>query len=196
MNWLARLIVESAEKEYSRLTKSFFMTWGFLLFEAIVPGILLLVALVVEMALGLDRLASVKVEIGIRLGVFLLMLAAGQGFIIWTAAHQLRFSGGTPAFKAPPKKLLVDGPFRYCRNPMVFGYLLYYYGLAFLFASPVDLLILCPALHLLALYVIVEVEEVELEERFGADYLTYKAKVNRMIPLPPAWRHQLRDQGV
>ena len=48
----------------------------------------------------------------------------------------------------------------------------------------------------LALYVIIAVEEVELEERFGVDYMAYKASVNRMIPMPSAWRQLDNQQRV
>ncbi|MFQ5766956.1 MAG: methyltransferase family protein [Acidobacteriota bacterium] len=195
MNWLARLIVESAETEYSRAMKSVFTGWGFILFELVVPAAFLVLGITLEKSTGIGALLHLHTEFGMgaRLAFFLPLLALSQLFVIWTAVHQLRFSGGTPAFKAPPRRLLTSGPFRYCRNPMVFGYLLYYYGLALLFACPTALFGLIPALNLLALYVIIEGEEVELEERFGNDYLAYKASVNRMIPVPPRWRPWLRS---
>jgi protein-S-isoprenylcysteine O-methyltransferase Ste14 len=195
MNWLARVIINSAQKEYSRATKSFFTAWGFFLFEIIVPAVLLALSLAADRFLATDRLFDLGSEIPltIRLAVFLPLFGLAQTFIVWTAAHQLRHSGGTPAFRAPPKRLLVSGPFRLCRNPMVFGYLLDYYALAFLVASPVALLGICPVFNLFALYVIIEVEEVELEERFGAGYLAYKASVNRMIPMPSKWYEWLRS---
>ncbi len=202
MNWLARVIIQSAEKEYSRATKSFFTTWGFILFELLVPAGFLLLGFFLERGLGIHRILSLEFQLdaGVRAALFIPVLVLGQVFIIWTAVHQLRYSGGTPAFKAPPKKLLVAGPYRLCRNPMVFGYLVYYYGLAFLLASPTALFVLFPAFNLLALYVIINVEEVELEERFGADYLAYKTTVNRLIPVPPRWRRFLggrrRDEGA
>ena len=194
MNWLARTIIDSAQKEYSRATKSFFTTWGLILFELIVPAMIMGLGLLGDRLLAVQRLFDVGAELrlALRIAVFVVLLGIAQTFIVWTATYQIKFSGGTPAFKAPPKKLLVAGPFRYCRNPMVFGYLVYYYALAFLLASPVTLLGLCPAFNLLALYVIIEVEEVELEERFGADYLAYKASVNRLIPMPSRWFQRLR----
>ena len=194
MNWLARTIIDSAQKEYSRATKSFFTTWGLILFELIVPAMIMGLGLLGDRLLAVQRLFDVEAELplALRIAVFVVLLGIAQTFIVWTARYQIKFSGVTPAFKAPPKKLLVAGPFRYCRNPMVFGYLVYYYALAFLLASPVTLLGLCPAFNLLALYVIIEVEEVELEERFGADYLAYKASVNRLIPMPSRWFQRLR----
>ncbi len=186
MNWLAKLIIDSAGKEYSRATKSFFTTWGVVLFEFLVPAAGLLVALLLEMGLGLRQ--WLPLEEGLTWIVCVAMatplILAGQVLILWTLVHQLRFSGGTPAFKAPPKKLLVDGPYRLCRNPMVMGYLAYYLGLGFAFASPLGLLVFWPMLTGLALYVTVQVEEVELARRFGDSYLAYKSSVNRMLP---AW---------
>ena len=196
MNWLANLIVDSAKKEYGRASKSLFTAWGYILFGLLVPAGCLLTGLGLEHLVGLDRLLNLHFDVApaIRVAVFVPFFIIGQVFIIWTLVHQLRFSGGTPAFKAPPKKLLVAGPFRYCRNPMIFGYLAYYYGLAFVFASPITLFGFCPALNLFALYVIIEVEEVELEKRFGLDYLAYKESVKRMLPVPPFWRRRLRQR--
>lgn len=144
--------------------------------------------------LGADQLLGLRLDPdpGARWLVGGLAFVLGQVFILWTLADQIRLSGGTPAFKVPPKKLLVSGPFAWCRNPMVFGYLLFYYGLAFAVTSPMALLGLCPALHLLALTVIVHVEEVELEQRFGPAYVAYKSTVNRLLPLPPSRRPPLR----
>jgi len=192
MNWLARLIVDSATKEYSRAAKGLFTLWGFIVFQLIVPGSAIL------LGVAADRLFGFWFDVHMigRWGVFFPFLVIGQTFIIWTAVHQLRYSGGTPAFKAPPKRLLVAGPYRYCRNPMIFGYLAFYYGAAILLASPAALLGFCPALHLFALYVIVHVEEVELERRFGRAYLDYKSRVNRLLPSPPSWRQRDRRRSA
>ena len=195
MNWLVELILKSAQKEYGRVTKSFATIWGLILFEVLLPVGILLASFGIERFIGLGQVLNLRfdVQLAVRLIMFLPLLTAGQAFILWTAVDQLRLSGGTPAFKVPPKRLLIAGPFRYCRNPMIFGYLLYYYGLAFLFASPVALFGFCPALNLLALFVIIEVEEVELVQRFGDEYLAYKARVNRIIPLTPGLRGWLRS---
>lgn len=187
MNWLARLIVTSAEKEYSRATKGLFTAWGLVVWELVVPATLILAGIGADRLLGLRLDPDPDARWVVGGAAFIL----GQVFILWTLADQVRLSGGTPAFKAPPKRLLVSGPFAWCRNPMVFGYLLYYYGLAFAVTSPVALLGLFPALHLLALSVIVHVEEVELEQRFGPAYLAYKSTVNRLLPLPPSRRSRL-----
>lgn len=196
MNRLVHLIVDSAQKEYGRASKSFFTAWGFFVFAVLVPAAFLLAGLLLERLMGIDEILNLRfeVDLAVRWAIFLPLLVLGQSFILWTVVHQLRFSGGTPAFKAPPKKLLVAGPFRYCRNPMIFGYLTYYYGLAFLFASPIALFGFCPGLNFFALFVIIEIEEVELAQRFGADYLAYKESVNRMIPFPPAWRGWIRQR--
>jgi protein-S-isoprenylcysteine O-methyltransferase Ste14 len=113
------------------------------------------------------------------------LLLAGIILVVWTTVHQLRFSGGTPAFKAPPRRLLTDGPFALCRNPMILGYLLLYYALAVIFASPSALLLVVPAWNVLAWLVVTRVEEVELRLRFGEAYEEYRLRVGRLLPLWP-----------
>ena len=78
-----------------------------------VPGAILW--LVTEFDLGLvpARLEEPRLWIGLVLGV------SGFAFAVWTV-RLFRFVGeGTPAPWAPPKNLVVRGPYRHVRNPMI-----------------------------------------------------------------------------
>jgi protein-S-isoprenylcysteine O-methyltransferase Ste14 len=92
---------------------------------------------------------------------------------------------GTPAPLAPAQKLVASGPCAACRNPVELGALFYYFGVATLFAS---------AWHGIVSFVLVLlgaslyhkfIEEAELERRFGAAYIAYRAKTPF---LPPRFR--------
>ncbi len=88
---------------------------------------------------------------------------------------------GTPAPFDPPKKLVIQGPYIYMRNPMMAGVLLVLLGEALLFGSvPIGVwfLFFCG----LCLILIPAWEEPDLEKRFGEPYREYKSKVPRWIP--------------
>ncbi len=109
------------------------------------------------------------------------VIAAGLALFLITFNLFRRFGGGTLAPWQPTQKLIVRGPYRYCRNPMITGVLIILAGQAVLWSS---LYILAWALVFCTvntLYFIVR-EEPDLEKRFGSDYRHYKARVPRWIP--------------
>jgi len=76
--------------------------------------------------------------------------------------------------------LLEDGPFRFTRNPLYVGLILFYAGISFGMRAVWPLLflpIVVIALHHLAILP----EEHYLEHRFGDEYRAYKARVHRWI---------------
>jgi protein-S-isoprenylcysteine O-methyltransferase Ste14 len=81
----------------------------------------------------------------------------------------------------PTKKLLISGPFKYSRNPMSFGILLHYLGIAVWVGSFSLIMIVAVCAFLLMLY-IKRVEEYELERRFGQEYREYKRTTPFIIP--------------
>ncbi len=88
---------------------------------------------------------------------------------------------GTPAPWDPPKKLVVLGPYRFVRNPMITGVLFLLAGESLLFSS--WLLFFWMLLFFLAnLIYLPFFEEKSLLRRFGKDYQDYKEHVPRWIP--------------
>jgi protein-S-isoprenylcysteine O-methyltransferase Ste14 len=88
--------------------------------------------------------------------------------------------GGAPGLDVPPDRIVDYGPYAYVRNPMYLGHLIFMLGLAITFYS-------LPALFLLAFHFVwfdrrVRRDERHLEQRFGADYVAYMARVKRWIP--------------
>ena len=82
----------------------------------------------------------------------------------------------------PTKKLLVVGPFKYCRNPMTLGTILAYGGIAILIGSFTALLAVGIFAARLIGYLKM-IEEKELQMRVGSEYIEYKEKTPFIIPV-------------
>ena len=80
----------------------------------------------------------------------------------------------------PTTALVVDGPFRFTRNPLYLSLTLLYSGIAFLLNLLWTVLLLPLALVIMHFGVIVR-EERYLEKKFGREFLRYKARVRRWI---------------
>jgi protein-S-isoprenylcysteine O-methyltransferase Ste14 len=114
----------------------------------------------------LSWLAAVLLPAGAALG----------GWCVWLFAV---VGDGTPNPLAPPAKLVVQGPYRYSRNPMMLGGWLAGIGLALALRSPALLAAMFVIIGAGASYVR-WVEEPRLLSRFGAAYRDYMNHV-------PAW---------
>ncbi len=118
--------------------------------------------------------------------IALLAACIGLSLSIWTATLFVKFGKGTPAPWDPPKKLVIRGPYRYVRNPMIMGVLLILLAEALLLQS-------WPIVAWLVVFFIGNsiyfplVEEKSLEKRFGDNYRKYKAHIRRWIPRLRAW---------
>ena len=114
------------------------------------------------------------------------LIAPGLGLFVWTVTLFDRAGEGTLAPWDPTQRLVVLGPYRHVRNPMISGVLSVLLGEAALFGSPA--LLGWAALFWIAngLY-IPRFEEPGLERRFGEDYRLYKRHVPRWIPRLRPW---------
>jgi protein-S-isoprenylcysteine O-methyltransferase Ste14 len=109
------------------------------------------------------------------------VITAGLGLVAWTIALFVRVGRGTLAPWDPTSRLVVQGPYRRVRNPMITGVGTILAGEALFFRS-------WGIAILLALFALVNaiyfplVEEPGLRRRFGADYEEYCARVPRWLP--------------
>jgi protein-S-isoprenylcysteine O-methyltransferase Ste14 len=93
---------------------------------------------------------------------------------------------GTPAPFDPPRRLVIQGPYRYVRNPMYWGMGFFLVGEAVLFADPALRLVFYGAALVIVVNLFVHLyEEPTLRRSFGADYGRYCAEVPRWFP---RWR--------
>jgi protein-S-isoprenylcysteine O-methyltransferase Ste14 len=77
-----------------------------------------------------------------------------------------------------PSVLMVEGPYRYSRNPLYLSLLLTLAGIAFLLGSVTPFLVL-PLFAWAVGNRFIRKEETLLERRFGEEYLAYKGRVRR-----------------
>jgi protein-S-isoprenylcysteine O-methyltransferase Ste14 len=95
--------------------------------------------------------------------------------------------GGTLAPIDPPKQLVVQGLYRYVRNPMYLGVLLLLLGQTAFFRS-IALLQYTVAWFIVVNLFVVLYEEPSLRRRFGDSYERYFRSVHRWVPTRPARR--------
>jgi protein-S-isoprenylcysteine O-methyltransferase Ste14 len=118
-----------------------------------------------------------------------LLIVAGLGMMIWTNVLFDRVGEGTLGLgnvMGEPVHLVVRGPYRHVRNPMITGVLCILLGEAGVTAS--GWLFLWFAIFLtFQLTAIRFWEEPHLTQRFGSEYVDYRRNVPRWIPRVSAW---------
>lgn len=118
--------------------------------------------------------------IALVLGLPAIALAA------WTVRLFTTAGRGTPAPWDPPQRLVVKGPYRHVRNPMISSVLIMLTALSVLFQS-------CALLGWLGVFFLLNslyfplFEEKDLDARFTDDYRAYKANVPRWLPRLTPW---------
>ena len=123
--------------------------------------------------------------VGQVLGV--VSLAVGLALFV-ASLRQFAVRGrGTLAPWDPPKRLVVEGPYRYVRNPMISGVLFLLVGEALTLRSwpHAEWAMLFLAINLV--YIPLS-EEPQLERRFGASYAEYRQHVGRLLPRLRPWQ--------
>ena len=110
-----------------------------------------------------------------------LFALAGLCLFLWTLYLFATRGKGTLAPWDPPTRLVVTGPYRFVRNPMISGVLMILAGETLVHGS-LTLFGWFAAFFLLNQVYFMMVEEPMLENRFGEDYRRYKSAVPRWIP--------------
>jgi protein-S-isoprenylcysteine O-methyltransferase Ste14 len=91
-----------------------------------------------------------------------------------------RHGGGGPSVDVPPRRIVTEGPYRYTRNPMYLGHLIFMTGLALTFRSWLALVILL--VNVVWFHRRVLGDEKHLREQFGAPFMDYCSRVKRWLP--------------
>ncbi len=118
--------------------------------------------------------------------VGVILLIDGLFLLVWTITLFATQGKGTLAPWAPTKQLVVAGPFRHVRNPMITGVLLVLVGEAMIFES-FWLLGWALFFFLLNNFYFILKEEPDLLKRFGEPYTVYCRNVRRWIPRISPW---------
>jgi protein-S-isoprenylcysteine O-methyltransferase Ste14 len=115
--------------------------------------------------------------------------ALGIGLLLFAASlRQFIVRGrGTLAPWDPPTRLVVDGPYRYVRNPMISGVAFILLGEALILRSWPHALWVIVFVTINAIYIPL-LEEPPLTARFGDAYRDYCRHVPRIVPRLTPWR--------
>jgi protein-S-isoprenylcysteine O-methyltransferase Ste14 len=118
-----------------------------------------------------------------------LLITGGLGLWIWTVFLFDRIGKGTLGLgklMGEPVHLVVEGPYRHVRNPMISGVLAILLGEAAVAAS--GSLLLWFAIFLTLQEIAIRFwEEPHLAQRYGSEYLDYRQNVPRWVPRVSAW---------
>ena len=116
---------------------------------------------------------------GFAVGLVVLVLASALG--IWSAITMSTLGKGTPLPSAMANQLVIAGPYRFVRNPMAVAGIVQGAAIGLLLSS--WLVVVYAVLgSLLWNYAVRPLEEADLEERFGVDYVRYRDAVRCWIP--------------
>jgi protein-S-isoprenylcysteine O-methyltransferase Ste14 len=107
--------------------------------------------------------------------------SAGALVALWCIFTFVWKGRGTPAPFDPPRRLVMQGPYRLVRNPMYMGAALALAGAACFYKSAA-LLVYCGLFLLVTHLFVTRYEEPKLRRTFGADYEAYCNRVRRWWP--------------
>jgi protein-S-isoprenylcysteine O-methyltransferase Ste14 len=114
------------------------------------------------------------------------LLIAGLTLFVASLRRFATEGRGTLAPWDPPRELVVRGPYRYVRNPMISGVLLVLVGEGLVLRSRAHLLWACVFFAINSVYIPL-LEEPTLERRFGERYREYRRHVPRLVPRIRPW---------
>ena len=149
---------------------------GAVAFVVVVPAVFFVASY------GLDKYFLAERARLLELGVGGASAIVGLFFMAWSVLTFVTIGKGTAVPIAPPRKLVVSGPYKLCRNPMTFGAMLYYLGVGTYFGSlRIGIVMLLLTLIIGTCYTKL-IEEKELQLKFGAEYEEYKRRTSFLLP--------------
>lgn len=172
------------------------MAWRILKAVVLLPGTVLVAipALVLWATSGTPLGGSIPAPTRPAFSIGLLLGGLGLGLAIWTVALFVRRGRGTPAPWDPPRHLVIEGPYRHVRNPMISSVILMLAAEALLFQSPGIAAWAATFFAGNALYFPL-LEEKQLKKRFGDAYRAYARHVPRWVPRLRPWSPPSRDDS-
>jgi protein-S-isoprenylcysteine O-methyltransferase Ste14 len=118
---------------------------------------------------------------GISWAAAFFLMVIGAAITAWSV-FSFHKSRGTPVPVNPPPVLIVSGPYKYARNPMLMGVFLLMFGLGFAMHSLSLTLVFTPLYILAHAWELKQIEEPELIKRFGNEFLTYRRLTPMFFP--------------
>ncbi|MDD3729977.1 MAG: isoprenylcysteine carboxylmethyltransferase family protein [Endomicrobiaceae bacterium] len=129
------------------------------------------------------------IDVSIMFFVALVLFLIGIFFAVWTVYLFWSKGNGTPGPWAPPINLVIEGPYKYTRNPMITSVLFMLLALSIFFLSFGIFIwfIIFLAVNIIYLRL---VEEKKLKIRFGEEYIKYNKSVPMWIPSLKPYKKQ------
>lgn len=115
-----------------------------------------------------------------------LIFIAGIFLLCWTIKLFFTTGKGTLAPWSPPEKLVIEGPYRHTRNPMISAVVITLIGEAVISGS-IWIFIMGLTFFIVNHFYFIYFEEPCLLIRFGEAYARYKQNVPRWLPRLKAW---------
>jgi hypothetical protein len=112
--------------------------------------------------------------------IFLLLMLWGYLQYRLCGVYRIKRGGGGPGLDVPPERLVLSGPYRYVRNPMYLGHIIFLIGLTLTFHSLFAALITIATA--IWFHARVRKDESRLIEQWGEAYRRYLAISKRWIP--------------
>jgi len=109
------------------------------------------------------------------------LIVVGLTLNLWATVHFFK-AKGTPVRFNPPPELVTTGPYAYVRHPQAFSWFILFFGFGFLRQSVSLVFVFTPLFVLISVLDAKMIEEPELEERFGEEWVKYKKRVPMFIP--------------
>jgi len=166
-----------AEREYSVKQRVIALLFEGLFFVAVVPFFLVVSSSRLDMWFNFPRFTYGTINFIVATP----LIVVGLWLAMWAVWIQFSLGRGTPTPLMPTQRLVVEGPYAYCRNPMSLGTIVFYLGIAVWIGSLSAAGLTLTFSALLIMYDKL-IEEKELEERFASEYLEYKRKTPFLIP--------------
>ncbi len=140
----------------------------------IIPA-LLLYYFSYDLGWGVQGILYVLILIGV------IVISGGLILLALTIRQFATRGKGTLAPWDPPRKLVVDGPYTFTRNPMISAVITILFGEVIIFGS-IPILLWFLYFTVINIIYIKYKEEPGLKRLFGEDYLLYKNNVPRLFP--------------
>jgi protein-S-isoprenylcysteine O-methyltransferase Ste14 len=125
----------------------------------------------------------------LAIGISSLLFILGLVFVIWSNIFLVYKGKGGPtegfgiSISPKTKFLVIKGPYRYTRNPMVFGMLSIYYSIVIFLNSLIGLIFVLVITAIAAIYLKTS-EEKRLLQDFGDEFIQYRENVSMIVPIP------------
>jgi len=159
---------------------------GGLLVLILIPSVIYSLTILTDLIYKIDLVQNITIQ----WIIVLLLLVIGFSFGFSSIIYQNIIGKGGPLeisnieISPKTKNLVVSGPYRYTRNPMLFGTFLIYLAFA-TWINSLNAILLVILFIVFMLSVVVRNEEKRLLKDFGNQYEEYRRKTSLFIPWFP-----------